>query len=190
MQIKNIFWEEYNKKSRDLPHNPLIEEGISYVNKKNIALDVGCGSGQDANFMAQYFSKVIAIDNNSGCKKYLNKKNIDFLSYEMEKYDFKKEKYNLINSWNTLVFMKPEKIIETVNKLLNSLTKEGVFVGNIFGPEDGWANRSDRSFLSEKEIRELFQNFKIIKLKEIRKTKRSVMGDLKKWHCYNFIIKK
>ena len=190
MRTKNILQKEYNKKSSKLPHNPLIKEGISYVNKKKIALDIGCGGGRDSNFMAQYFSKVVAMDNNSDCKKYLNKKNIDFLNCEIEKHDFGKEKYNFINSWNTLVFIKPEDLTKIINKLFDSLTKGGIFAGNIFGLDDDWKDRPNMSFLSEKEIKKLFQNFKIIKLEEIKKTKKLIIGSLKKWHFYNIIAKK
>ena len=45
-------------------------------------------------------------------------------------------------------------------------------------------------FLSREEVIELFNNFEIIKFKEIEKDGKTALGKDKHWHIYDIIAKK
>ena len=46
------------------------------------------------------------------------------------------------------------------------------------------------TFLSEKQVIELFKNFEIIEFKEIEKDGITGLGQMKHWHVFNVIAKK
>ena len=46
------------------------------------------------------------------------------------------------------------------------------------------------TFLTEKQIKNLFKEFEIIKFKEVEKDGLTGMGKMKHWHIYNVIAKK
>ena len=73
---------------------------------------------------------------------------------------------------------------------MNSITKDGYFVGNFFGVNDTWANRPNMTFFIKEEVIELFSSFEIINFKEIEKNGKTVLGVEKHWHVFNVIAKK
>lgn len=50
--------------------------------------------------------------------------------------------------------------------------------------------KKEMTFLSEKQVIELFKNFEIIEFKEIEKDGITGLGQMKHWHVFNVIAKK
>ena len=46
------------------------------------------------------------------------------------------------------------------------------------------------TFLTKEDIRRLFDEFEIIRFKEIEKDGKTGMGEIKHWHIYDIIAKK
>ena len=67
----------------------------------------------------------------------------------------------------------------------------GYFVGNFFGRKDSWMkSKRDLVFLSENEVKSLFNDFEIIQFNEIEKDVKIASGEEKHWHIYDIIAKK
>lgn len=67
----------------------------------------------------------------------------------------------------------------------------GYFVGTFFGTKDSW-NKSKKNmvFLSELDIKKLFNKFEILYFNEIEKDSTTKMGEYKHWHIFVIIAKK
>ncbi len=69
--------------------------------------------------------------------------------------------------------------------------KIGYFVGNFFGEKDSWIDlKKDLIFLSENEVKSLFNNFELIQFNKVEKDAKIVSGKEKHWHIYDIIAKK
>jgi len=67
----------------------------------------------------------------------------------------------------------------------------GYFVGNFFGKKDSWVESKENIFfLTEYEIRDLFNEFELIQFNEIEKDAIIASGEKKHWHIYDIIAKK
>ena len=59
----------------------------------------------------------------------------------------------------------------------------GYFVGNFFGKKDTWAETKENLiFLTEQEVKVLFNDFKLIQFNEIEKDAVIASGEKKHWH--------
>ena len=54
--------EKFIRRTKDLPSDPLLAEALNFLEKRNSALDLGCGGMRDTKFLAKNFEKVIAVD--------------------------------------------------------------------------------------------------------------------------------
>ena len=76
-------------------------------------------------------------------------------------------------------------------EICSNIKDNGYFVGNFFGINDEWNTKNDkRTFLSKKEVIELFREFEILEIKEIEKDKPTAEGKMKHWHTFEIIARK
>ena len=67
----------------------------------------------------------------------------------------------------------------------------GYFVGNFFGKKDTWADtQKTLIFLTEQEVKALFNDFELIQFNEIEKDAIIASGEKKHWHIYDVIAQK
>lgn len=185
---------EYYKKTKNsnIPKN--IRTFLNMKVKPGICIDLGCGAGRDTVFLIKNGWKVIAIDKEDTEKMIrssLNEKQQD--SLEFVKEDFKDvilRPCNLLVANASLSFCSKENFSELWNKIVNSISKDGYFVGNFFGINDTWANRPNMTFFTKEEVIRLFSSFEIIKFKEVEENGKTALGVEKHWHVFNVIAKK
>ena len=58
------------------------------------------------------------------------------------------------------------------------------------GKEDEWSKDTNRTFVNEKEIKDIFKDFNIIYFNEKKYKKITAKGNMKFWHVYEIIAKK
>lgn len=190
--MKNAF-EYYEKtKNSNIPKN--IRTFIDMKVKPGTCIDLGCGAGRDTVFLIQNGWKVIAIDKEDTEKMIrssLNEEQQDCL--EFIKQDFKDvtlKPCNLLVANASLSFCDKKYFYELWNKIVNSILKDGYFVGNFFGINDTWASRPNMTFFSKEDVLKLFSSFEVINFKEIEKNGKTALGIEKHWHTFNVIAKK
>ena len=190
--MENAF-EYYEKtKNSNIPKN--IKTFMDMKIKPGTCIDLGCGAGRDTIFLIKNGWKVIAIDKEDTEKmirSFLNKGEQNSLKFM--KQDFKNvilKPCNLLVANASLSFCDKKYFYDLWNKILNSILKDGYFVGNFFGVNDTWTNRTNMTFFSKEEVIKLFSSFEIINFKEIEKDGRTALGAEKHWHLFNVIAKK
>ena len=187
--------EEYYKNTKNaLPHKNVLEF-IDIENKVGKAIDLGCGAGRDTVYLIKNGWNVIAVDREDTKQIITNKLNykelerFKFIQSEFENIEL--EKNNLVVANYSIPFCNKDKFYDLWNKIINNIEKNGYFVGNFFGKNDEWNNeKSNLTFLDEKEVEDLFNSFEILKFEEEEKNSKTGLGVIKHWHTYNIIARK
>ena len=156
----------------------------------NIAIDIGCGAGNDTIHLLNKGFKVTAIDKESQVQNILqarikDNKNLeivinDFSNVQLHKADLMFANFSLFfekNNFNLLL----ENIIKNINK-------KGFFVGNFLGNEDDWKN--SKTTLEKEELLNYFSNFKILYFSEEKYYHETLTNKNKFWHVYTIIAQK
>ena len=191
--MSNAFSYYKKTKNSNIPKN--LKTFIDMKIKPGICIDLGCGAGRDSRFLIKNGWKVIAIDKEDTeeiIRASLNKKEQDLLKFVKQDFEdnITLQSCNLLVANASLSFCHKKYFNELWKKVVNSITKDGYFVGNFFGVNDTWANRPNMTFFIKEEVIELFSSFEIINFKEIEKNGKTVLGVEKHWHVFNVIAKK
>ena len=191
--MSNAFSYYEKTKNSNIPKN--LKTFIDMKIKLGICIDLGCGAGRDSRFLIKNGWKVIAIDKEDTeeiIRASLNKKEQDLLKFVKQDFEdnITLQSCNLLVANASLSFCHKKYFNELWKKVVNSITKDGYFVGNFFGVNDTWANRPNMTFFIKEEVIELFSSFEIINFKEIEKNGKTVLGVEKHWHVFNVIAKK
>lgn len=186
-------WQPYIDKTKNKPPRELLVRALEFIKEKKIALDLGAGALNDTKFLIESgFEKVIAIDSeeNSEVLSGLDKKIIFFKKRRIEEYDFPLETFNLVNAQFVLPFIAKDELPRVMRDIEISLKKDGIFVGQFFGPRDSWATHTDVSVYAQKEVEQFFAGMKVIYFKEEEKDYKTLLKKEKHWHIFHFIVRK
>ena len=187
-------WENYFKKHLNRKIREHLIKATSFCSKRDSALDLGSGTFIESKFLIENgFGVVVAIDNSIESKKlaqiYLNNK-LDFRNISFNEYYYPKNTFNLINAQFSLPFYGKDNFTDFVDKIINSLKPEGVFVGQFFGVKDSWnVSESKLIFHTKEEVLNIFLDFEILEFEEEEKDELASDGNLKHWHIFHFIAK-
>ena len=183
-------WSEYQNKTYN---NDVCELLIHFLNHFKIesAIDLGCGSGNEAVYLVRNGVKVTAIDRqlnrdyilgrlNDGEKESIFLSEQAFESLQLESAD-------AVTAFFSIPFCHPVFFDELWNKIYNAINDNGYFVGHLFGDRDDWKDHELINTFSLEQVKELLKEYKILKLDEIEHTREL---DHKKWHFFEIIAKK
>ena len=191
--MENAF-KYYNKtKNSNIPKN--LKTFVDMKINPGICIDLGCGAGRDSIFLIKNGWKVIAIDKEDTEKMIRSSLQEEEQNYlKFIKQDFENniilQSCNLLVANSSLSFCNRKNFDDLWNKIVDSISKDGYFVGNFFGINDSWANRPNMAFFTKEEVIKLFSSFKIINFKEVAKNGKTALGVEKHWHVFNVIAKK
>ena len=146
-------------------------------------LDMGCGIGDYANYLALNGFEVLAVDISETAidlakKKYTSTKNLQFKIYDIFKLKDVKEKYDFVYEISILHNIEPKKRAEYIKNICSVLNKGGKLLVCSFSKDDLLFQGKESLYfpdldntvypLSEKELRDLFQeHFKIKRLEKV-----------------------
>ena len=191
--MENAF-KYYNKtKNSNIPKN--LKTFVDMKINPGICIDLGCGAGRDSKFLIKNGWKVIAIDKEDTEKMIRSSLQEEEQNYlKFIKQDFENniilQSCNLLVANSSLSFCNRKNFDDLWKKIVDSISKDGYFVGNFFGINDSWANRPNMAFFTKEEVIKLFSSFKIINFKEVAKNGKTALGVEKHWHIFNVIAKK
>ena len=185
--------KEYYKATMNMQVSGLMKKFFNYkYNEKltgNKAVDLGCGTGNDTEFLISKGFKVTAIDSEEQVKDILDRKITDRTNLNVLIGDFSKieiPKADLILANMSLFFVK-DNFDEFIKKLLQKVNEKGFFVANFLGKEDDW-NESKTTIKKEKLL-DYFKDFDINYFSEEKYYKDTALGKNKFWHIYTVIAK-
>jgi tellurite methyltransferase len=188
-------WQTYYNQHLSRPPRPILVKAISFCKNKDRALDIGAGTLVESKcLLDSRFNKVVAIDSSPEIKNFA--KGIKDERLEVHVIPFQdlvvsSEEYDLISAQYALPFYGPKGFEEFIAKLIFSLKKEGVFVGQFFGERDGWNNgKKNMTFQTKEEAQELLKGLNLVEFTEEEKDGKVASGEDKHWHVFHFIAVK
>lgn len=187
--------EKYYENTANANPNYTVKKFIELNVKPGNAIELGCGVGRDTIYLIKNGWNVLAIDRedvSSRIQSKLNKEEVKKFKFSQQKFEnIKLEKNNLVVANFSIPFCNKNNFKELWNKINNSILKDGYFVGNFFGNNDEWkSTKEEMTFMTKKQVLELFENFEIIEIKEVEKDNLTGLGKMKHWHIFNVIAKK
>lgn len=167
--------------------------GLDGNNENKIAIDLGCGVGNDTVYLLKKAYKVTAVDNQPSVINWIKSRvsdtsKLDFIIDNFE--DIKLSKANLIVSNLSIFFCKPQYFDRFCHEITNNIIEGGYFVGNFLGKEDEWCTDSNMTFIDKEDLYRIFQDFEIVFLLEKKFNKKTTNGKMKFWHIYQIIARK
>jgi tellurite methyltransferase len=165
-----MFNEEYKKEGCYWGKEP--DKGVKLIlkyKKSGDVLDLGCGEGRNALFLAENGFNVTGIDiSEEGIKKFkeLAKQNnlkVKGIVGDIIKFEFD-NKYDIIISNATLHFLKENESKDMVKKIKENTKKDGLNVINVFTEEN-----PDKNFpylFKRGELRNYYNDWEILGYKE------------------------
>ncbi|PMR75826.1 class I SAM-dependent methyltransferase [Billgrantia endophytica] len=163
-----------------------------------VSVDVGCGAGRDALFLAERGFTVYAYDKSDAAIACLSKMGGSYLNETLfpqvcsfEKFEYPES--SLISACSSLFFCNPELFSLAWMNITRSLLSGGVFCGHFMGLNDSWAKmeRGDLTIHTRAELEELFEcDFNIIDIYEHDSEGVTLLGRKKHWHTYSVVAQK
>ncbi|MBQ0727284.1 MAG: class I SAM-dependent methyltransferase [Thalassolituus oleivorans] len=190
----------YYKRSLAVDVYPHLKMAIGLIDSSlpKVAVDVGCGAGRDAFYLAENGFKVHAYDKSGAaiarlkeeCPLHLN----EMLFPQVCNFDrFEYPRSSLVSACSSLFFCPPEFFSAAWLKITESILHGGVFCGHFMGPNDSWAKmaREDLTVHTRAELEELFEHtFKIVDVYENNSEGMTLVGKKKHWHTYSVVAQK
>ena len=208
----DINWEEkvYKKKKQinKYPFDWVVSSVSKYITKKkNIAVELGCGTGNNLEFLSiQGYSQIIGVDGSKSAIDYTKKKLKKNKKIKLIQADFSQtsfENVDLFLDRGSITHNKKKIIKKIFKNILSQLNSGGFFLSSLFSKKHhGFKDRKGKnffakemkiqngivaSFFDEKEIRSLFKEFNVISL--IEETKHDKITN-KRTSMWNIICKK
>jgi len=183
-------WEGYYKATHEREPHALLVTALTYVKERERALDLGAGAGRDTRFLlAQGFKTVDVVEQGTDALHYLPSE-ATVATVSFSEHTYPSEAYNLVNAQFSLPFNPPDSFEDVIAKIKKSLKAGGVFTGQFFGKEDGWAEDETMTFHTKEDVEHLLNDLEIFFLEESQEKGKTAIGGEKNWHIFNFIVQK
>lgn len=189
----DAIWRSYYQKALSRPHLKRTEFALQLnESTTRVAIDCGCGTGSDVEYLAQSGYQVYGFDINQDSvmicqKRFEGKSLVEISQSSFESFDYPKASVVLANS--SLFFAQPELFASTWQNIETCLEVGGIFAGDFMGERDSWASNhhSSTTPLSEQQVFALFDNFEIVRFFERDERAPTSLGVMKHWHTYSVV---
>ncbi len=160
--------QRWNKRYQEYPQPVKVEEILKKyykLAKVGHALDIACGMGRNANFLADNGFIVDAVDLSDYALSKIDKKNINKIEADLDEYNLQENRYDLVVNINYL----NRRFFPQIKE---ALKKDGVVVFKTFIIAHGdFKNPSNKEYLlRENELLHAFIDFNIIYYEEYTDT--------------------
>lgn len=190
----------YDAHRKKVKPSPLVRRALRSRRAKvpRVAIDIGCGTGNDSVFLLKHGYQVLAIDAQRQALMHLRKvsprKLRPALTTRIARFENLRRRdlcsASLINAAYSMFFCSPSAFGRFWRNLAHALVPGGVFCGQFLGLRDTWARRPGMTGLSKRALKKLFSDFEIIELSELDERGGTATGRAKHWHVYTVIARK
>ena len=156
------------------------------------ALDLGAGEGSDTRFLLQRGWRVHAIDGADGAEARI-RSNVPAalrpkLTVEQRSFEDIVElpPADLVYAGFALPFCSPAAFPVLWEAIRDALAPAGWFAGQLFGPHDTWAGRTDMNFHDRADVEQLLDGLVAVDLVE-EDGEGPMVGGTKHWHVFHII---
>ena len=188
-KIEKFYNATMNKKASSLIRR-FFESKYNEKLEGKKALDLGCGTGNDTEFLLSKGFKVTAVDIEEKVKNIIENKNLNKGNLNLIIGDFSKielPKVDLILANMSLFYVRDNFDI-FIKKLLENINEKGFIIANFLGKEDAWSG--ERKTIGKDELLGYFENFEMNYFSEEKYYKDTAAGKNKFWHIYTVIAQK
>jgi 2-polyprenyl-3-methyl-5-hydroxy-6-metoxy-1,4-benzoquinol methylase len=137
-----------------------------------VALDLGCGAGAEAEYLAQNGMMVDAIDKSETVAKAAKERcqglTVDVIQGDFREFQLRPDYYTLAVAINSLPFVPKADCVTLLKSVQASIRPGGAVILAVFGPEHAWSNRADMSFWTLDEFKELWASWEVIAMNEFK----------------------
>lgn len=177
-KFDKYYFEKVYKKEKNLlwgsKPNPLTVNVAKLLPKNASVLDIGCGEGKDAIYLAKKGFCVTAVDiSKTGIKKLkeqAKKEKVklkpivaDLVNYKIDK------KYNAIIALASIHFLEKEQIKKLINKMKDKTKKGGLNLIIVFRKGDASVKEFKMYYFDDRELSNYYSDWKIIYYNEYSK---------------------
>ncbi len=159
-----------------------------------IALDLGCGSGAEAEYLAKNGMMVDAIDKSEAAIAYATERcrglTVDAIQGDFREFDLRPNYYALAVAISALPFVPKEECRALIERVKNSLKPSAAIIIGVYGLEHAWAARADMSFWLIDEFKALWDGWEILTMNEYKGPWPLVSGEEIFQHRIHLVAKK
>jgi 2-polyprenyl-3-methyl-5-hydroxy-6-metoxy-1,4-benzoquinol methylase len=165
------------------------------IDRRNRALDLGCGAGVDARYMATQGFSVDAVDWTPEAVSCTSRRCADLPvtvhRTDMRRFKISTSTYDLILAWQTLPFLPPSDFTKILHRIIAGLKLGGLFVFAALGPDDESASkRTDVCCITLHELESTLRGMDFIQVCESQRYGVLSDGKAKWWHRIEGIARK
>jgi len=200
MESRESRWPEYYRVTQDAPPRETLTRALDLfdveaVEHERLAIDLGCGAGNDTLELLSRGWAVLAIDREPEAidrvRTRTSPDNLSRLQCQCASFaEAQLPPCDLLNASFSLPFCHPEDFEAVWSKALASLRTGGRFAGQLFGDRDTWSAEPQMTCHTGEEARALFDSFEIEYWEEQEYDGTTALGDDKHWHRFSVVARK
>ncbi|MFC4455010.1 class I SAM-dependent methyltransferase [Deinococcus sonorensis] len=175
---------------------PLLTEALELLGRprRRVALDLGCGAGNDTLALLERGWTVTALDGSAGALALVQERagvhRTRLTPLEAGFHQVPRRRYTLVYASLSLPFTPPARWDRTWRAVRRAVGVRGWFAATLFGPRDGWAGEPDMSFITAQALRERLDGFEPVVLREWEGEIRLAAGGLHPSHTLTVIARR
>ncbi len=157
-----------------------------------LAVDLGCGVGHSERFLVERGWQVLAIDLLPEAIAHAEAQCAGLDGIEFVCADFRTCTWpanQLTLGFNAIFFVPTADFWQVWESLRERLTPGGLFIGQVLGSQDDWANEAMGSIRPEEE-EQLLAGFSPLHFEHVTRPGRDVFGREKHWDVYHCILQR
>ena len=164
------------------------------------AIDLGCGQGRDTLELLRRGWRVLAIDSSREGLNRLTAKTpwpaLWQLTTRQDTFEHAAlPACDLVNASFAIPHCAPTDFPPVWARIADAIRPGGRFAGQLFGVNDGWAQRPDgitRTYHTRSQVESLLAGHGLIAehLEEVERDGKTAMGEPKYWHVFHIVARK
>lgn len=178
-------WDDYFASTRGLPVHPIYSALQPHLPVSGTALELGCGVGTGARWLADQGLHVTAIDALLDKAAPVASPGVTYHQAYIQELGFARSSFDVVVAGFCLFFLRAQELEAFWPRMQGWLKPHGVFAGQFLGPRDDWAGE----YLSQSrdDLKELLHPFATLHMEEVERDGRTSQGTPKHWHVVHFI---